>query len=202
MDFQEKVDALKPWYQIVDFENGIKSPGQGDCGEWMWNVLRPHLPDSLKGLSLLDLGCNTGIHCVRFAMEGGKGIVGLDNTDAPMAIKQTKFVRDYFEKREGKKFDITYLEGGVDDYLLEGKLGKFDIVFALSILHHLRTHDHNKIVAALCQLAPTIFLRFRAGSIDKNYEYFDTLIQEFGYKSFYYKLKDTDPHVCFIKYTL
>jgi len=200
MNLQEQIEDLRPWYQIVDFGNGVKSPGQGDCGEWMWNILRPHLPQSLEGLSLLDLGCNTGIHCVRFAMEGGKGIVGVDNNDAPMATKQTTFVKKYFEEKERKQFDITYLEGEVENVLLNTDFPRFDMIFALSIFHHLRTNNHKKVLAAVSKLSPIIYMRFRAGSIDKNYTYFDSLFKELGYSPFYYKVKETDSHVCFIKY--
>ena len=94
------------------------------------------------------------------------------------------------------------MEGEVDDILVNGKLGKFNIVFALSILHHLRTNDHAKVIASLSQIAPIIFMRFRAGSIDKNYQRFDSMIKEFGYAAYYHKIKETDPHVCFVKYSL
>ena len=52
----------RSWYQTIEFEDGIKSPGYGDSGDSIWKIIQPYLPD-LKDKRVLDLGSNAGLHC-------------------------------------------------------------------------------------------------------------------------------------------
>ena len=149
------------WYQTVNFD-GYKKKGHGGCGDDVWHKIRSLMPGSLKGLKILDLGSNAGIFCVRSAIEGAK-VIGIEKH--PMFLKQSNFVRSYFEKKYSN-LDITILEEDVRDvFYNDYDLGNFDIVLGISALYHIanveRPDECIKLVNFICNITDKVIARYR-----------------------------------------
>ena len=200
MDLEKRIEELKPWYQQVDFGNGVKSPGHTDCGDLVWPVIRKFMPPSLAGLRILDMGANTGIHCVRAALEGAEA-VGVDNNDAPMATRQQVFVKKFFEEKYNTKLKIQYFESEIEDFIFDYSSERFDLILALSVLHHFRYSRHKEFIEKLGIMTDNVLVRFRAGNIDKNYAFFDKLFLDCGFMSSGVRENATSPHLYLIHYT-
>ncbi len=68
------IDVFDPklWPGIDDYD-----VGQLDFCRKKWTAIRPYLPDSLDGLSVLDIGCWSGYASLAFAVEGAT-VTGCD----------------------------------------------------------------------------------------------------------------------------
>jgi len=201
MELEQEIVKLKPWYQQVNFGDGIKSSGHTDCGDSVWPVIRKFMPKSLDGLRILDMGTNTGIHCVRAVLDGAEEAVGVDNNDAPMATRQQVFVKEFFEKKYKTELNITYFESEIEDFIFNYSGRKFDFILALSVLHHFRYSRHEEFIEKLGTMTDHVLVRFRAGAIDKNYKFFDDLFIKCGFNFSFFKEKESSPHLYLIHYT-
>ena len=123
------------WYQIIDIDgkptNG--KPGKGDV-ETTWKNVKKFLPDNLNDYRILDLGCNAGMYCVNSILMGAKEAVGIEFNKE--YYKQALFVKEYMEKKHDMSMNIKYIHGTTENHI--EYLGKFDIVFAFSVVGHLR----------------------------------------------------------------
>jgi len=84
----------------------------------------------VKGTSVLDIGCGSGVYAVEFAQHGAKRVLGVDFSTNMLRLAreeaQNERVTDICEFREGdfltipleEKFDVT-IAMGVFDYLSE-----------------------------------------------------------------------------------
>lgn len=83
----------------------------------------------VRGKSVLDIGCGSGIYSVELAKRGAKRVLGIDFSEPMLAMARdlardagvadrTEFVRDEFLKHDfaGEKFDVS-IAMGVFDYL-------------------------------------------------------------------------------------
>lgn len=82
---------------------------------------------SLRELSILDLGCGSGLHSVAAARLGAT-VTSVDIDPASVATTQRLAIQFGVEDR------ITVREGSVFDDLLSG--GTFDVVYSWGVLHH------------------------------------------------------------------
>ena len=73
-------------------------------------------------------------------------------------------------------------------------------MLALSVLHHFRSSRHKEFIEKLSLMTDNVFVRFRAGTIDKNYAFFDKLFFDCGFRSNKFKEKDTNPHLSLVYY--
>lgn len=74
----------------------------------------------LKGLSVLDLGCNEGFFCGEALRQGARRVVGIDHNRAVLARAKRRFPAAEF--RPGTWWDIP--------------AGTFDVIFFLSAIHY------------------------------------------------------------------
>ena len=76
----DQINKLGPWFHDVEVAEGIRtreinpSPGPQPVHHPIqrWEALEPHIPLSLKGLSVLDVGSADGFFAVEFAKRGAK----------------------------------------------------------------------------------------------------------------------------------
>ena len=133
MSIEEKAAALSPWYQTLKVGNFLTRHGVCVSGECLWTKLKTLLPLSMKGMHVLDLGCNAGFYSVQAALRGAE-VVGVE-WDA-LAYKQALFLKDYFQDVSKKTLNINYLKEDAE-HLDFDKLGSFDYIFALAVLYHI-----------------------------------------------------------------
>lgn len=172
--------SSRSWYQTIRFEDGVISKGCDWCGDPAWSNMIKFLPDSLEGMRVLDLGCNAGLFCVKSAIMGAKEVVGIDYKgwrEKQDWEEQQVFVKEYFEQKYNREFNITYLSGRMEDILKEQDLGYFDYVYGIASLYY--TNDPDGTVKEISKINNKAIIRLR----DENrIERFTKLFKEYGYK--------------------
>jgi len=165
----------KKWYQIVEIDGKMTNgkTGKGDV-EITWNNIKTLLPENLDGYRVLDLGCNAGMYCINSILMGAREAIGIDNNKD--YYKQALFLRDYMDKKYDRKLNIKYINGAIHENL--NGLGKFDIIFALSILYHINTAHIDKVCRSIVDSTNNIICRFRN---DNDIKRFSNIFNTYGF---------------------
>ncbi len=87
--------------------------------------------DNLEGLSLLDIGCGSGLHSLAAIRAGADEVLGFDydqdSVDTTKLVKQEKTpAADNWRIEQGSVLDKAYLNS----------LGQYDLVYSWGVLHH------------------------------------------------------------------
>ena len=119
------------WWHKIDLGNGITTPGRVDSPAVLVQV---KLPQSLQGLSVLDIGAWDGFFSFECERRGAKRVVALDKPvwDCP-GIGKRGF--ELARRVLGSKVEDVELE--VLDISPE-RVGVFDLVLFLGVLYHMR----------------------------------------------------------------
>lgn len=104
------------------------------------------IPQNLKNMSVLDLGCNAGYFSIKSKERGAKYVCGIDCNE--LYIKQAKFCA------EAKNLDIEYFK--MDVGAISNLNRKFNVVLCIGLLYHL-TDLHNAI-KAICSVCTNFVL--------------------------------------------
>jgi len=124
------------WYQKVDLPFGIETPGR-DTGK-KFEV--SGIENTVKGKTVLDIGCNVGAFCFLSEKAGAGEVHGIDID--PGFINTAKVLADI--KKSGVKFHTVDLNGAMGYF---GK-GKFDISYAFAVLHKMTgSEDQWRVLA-------------------------------------------------------
>ncbi len=145
------------WYQIVSIDGKLTKgcQGKGDV-EKTWRNVKQFLPKTLKGMRVLDLGCNAGAYCVNSILMGAKEVVGIEVSDT--YFKQALLVKKHMEKKHGG-MNIRYIHGAIHEHI--GGLGSFDVIYAFSILYHIRREHIDAVCKHVAESTENIIARFR-----------------------------------------
>ena len=130
-ELREKIDALGPWFHNMDLGGVSTAPDHflGDYPNMKFRRFAAHLPESLAGQSVLDIGCNAGFYSMEMKRRGASRVVGIDSDERYLA--QARFAAetlgyDNIEFRNLSVYDV-------------GALGeRFDLVIFMGVLYHLR----------------------------------------------------------------
>jgi 2-polyprenyl-3-methyl-5-hydroxy-6-metoxy-1,4-benzoquinol methylase len=165
------------WYQTVDFNDGVKSKGIAYCGDPAWGNIKTFLPDNLNNKRVLDLGCNAGVFCIRSILMGASECIGIDSNDWKKDdyLGQAKFVKEYFEKKHNKIFNINYIKGRMED-VLKQDLGKFDYCYAIASLYY--SSEPEFVVKRLSEICSNAIVRLRDAD---RIERFTSLFVKYGF---------------------
>jgi SAM-dependent methyltransferase len=109
-------------------------------------------------MRVLDLGCNAGLYSIESALMGAYEVIGIEMRD--VWFDQAVFVRRYFEQKHGSRLNVRYIKKKITPELL-GVLGKFDVVYAISILYHFSGKQGKEIAKALSKMTGNIIARYR-----------------------------------------
>jgi tRNA (mo5U34)-methyltransferase len=130
-DLQRRIDALAPWFHNMNLDGIWTAPDHflGDYPGSKFERFAPHLPKSLKGKSVLDIGCNAGFYSIEMKRRGADRVVGIDSDERYLA--QAKLASEVlgFDDIELRKLDVY-------DVAALGE--KFDFVIFMGVLYHLR----------------------------------------------------------------
>ncbi len=116
------------WYQSIDLGQGVVTPGEtGDATAAKLAMM--DLPADMTGWSVLDIGCNEGFFAFEAERRGASPVLALDKSrEAAAKFDLVHRVRgSQVEFRRVKLHEVT-----------RRKDGRFDLVFFLSVFHHLR----------------------------------------------------------------
>ena len=127
---RDRVDELGPWFHNLDLKGVSTAPAHflGDYPMVKWRRFSGVIPDSLKGKSVLDIGCNAGFYAMEMKRRGAERVLGLDTHDD--YLEQARFAAGInglnIEFRKLSAYDV-------------GALGeRFDLVIFMGVLYHLR----------------------------------------------------------------
>src|SRR5438046_173367 len=128
---EEKLERInaRSWYHSIEIEPGLVTPGMHPLPELQQVLARVGFPESLAGLSVLDIGAYDGFFTFEAERRGAKRVVAYDLMPA-----------DYFgfsTARELLGSRAEYVQGSVYDLEPE-TAGTFDVVLFLGVLYHLR----------------------------------------------------------------
>jgi tRNA (mo5U34)-methyltransferase len=142
-DIRGRVDAIE-WYHTLELAPGIETDGVFDLRPF---VARYHLPERMDGLRVLDVGTWDGFWAFEFERRGAAEVHGLDIDDladldypprrrpaeVPSEPRGTGFrlAKDIYGSR-AERIVCNLYDARPED------LGQYDIVFAGSILLHVR----------------------------------------------------------------
>jgi len=190
-DLINKLKELRPWYQNINIEGFVTTKGgryasMGNS-EVTWKKILKFLDSNLEGQRILDLGCNAGFYSIMAANSGAE-VVGIEYNKT--FFKQALFLKDYYEKLWNKKLNILYMNKDISTVDFSN-FGKFDCIFALSILYHIgklkygkgtnRTiKEQNRVILTLSKTTNKFVVRARIGK-NKNTEYYNTVFGALGF---------------------
>jgi tRNA (mo5U34)-methyltransferase len=130
-DLEARVAAIR-WYHTIDLGNGVITHGIDDS---RLRLARVQLPDSLQGLSVLDIGAWDGFFSFECERRGASRVVAADYFSWHGSGWGTKagftLAREVLGSRV-EDIDIDVMD------LSPERLGTFDLVLFLGVLYHLR----------------------------------------------------------------
>jgi len=122
---EERFEFGKNWHDFI----------QKNFDKEKVEISRRHILDfmgrtDLNGLSVLDIGCGSGLHSIAMLQAGAASVHGFDYD--PNSVKATQFV----QAQTGKSSNWTVEQGSVldDDYIVH--LPQYDLVYSWGVLHH------------------------------------------------------------------
>jgi len=178
---QEEMNFIesRSWYQTIQFTDTVHSKGCDWCGDPAWNNIKTFLPKDLTGKRILDLGCNSGLFCVKSALLGASEVVGVDWPGWRPGWdfqEQQLFVKMFFEKKYKRSLPIEYIAGYMEDYVNRNDIGKFDYVLAIASIYY--TRDPFKVVKDISKITNKVIVRLRDENIISR---FRQLFQQCGF---------------------
>lgn len=188
---EKKVKELGPWYQRINLDGCITTKSnQSDITVWdkICNIVGGK--EKFKNCNILDLGCNAGLYSVMVSLCGAKNIVGIELVS--QFFNQAVFIKTFFEDKHKQILPITFIQKNISDIDFDS-LGKFDYIFALSILYHIGKHSYGKyterslleqeiVIEKLCKISSNIIVRARHGA-HSNQEKYNILFNKFNFRN-------------------
>ncbi len=130
--FKQQLMKFHPWRKgpFELFGVHIDTEWRSD---WKWHRIKDHI-QSLKGRTVLDVGCGSGYHCWRMRGAGAELVIGIDPT--LVFNMQYQIMARYLPDEP-----VFVLPLGIDD--VPADLRAFDTVFSMGVLYHRRSPiDH------------------------------------------------------------
>jgi tRNA (mo5U34)-methyltransferase len=141
-DIRRRIDDLGQWFHNIDLKGVRTAPNHflGDYPNVKWRHFAHAVPKDLRGMTVLDIGCNGGFYSIEMKRRGADRVVAIDTET--MYLNQARFAA------EMSGVEIEFRNLSVYDV---AKLGeRFDLVIFMGVLYHLRhpllaldlIHDH------------------------------------------------------------
>ena len=169
MSIENDIKKLGQWYQRIKIDDIYTSNRKKrEDSDLIWGRINSFISKNIKGKKILDLGCNAGYYSI-MAAKNGASVVAIESLEK--AYNQFKFLKDYYEKLWNTKLDITFIQKDISDIDFKS-LGKFDYIFALSVLYHVGNHkfgkgtkealqEQSRIISILSKMSDTFIVRAR-----------------------------------------
>ena len=131
IDLQSRVSAIR-WYHTIDLGGGVVTRGVDDSP---MRLARARLPESLRGLTVLDIGAWDGFFSFECERRGAARVVAADHFSWHGSGWGTK--AGFLLAREALGSRVEDIDIDVMDLTPE-RVGTFDVVLFLGVLYHLR----------------------------------------------------------------
>src|SRR5690606_38532316 len=128
-----RVEELGPWFHNLHLPGGIQTAPdhwlQADFPAFKWAEIAPHVPASLEGWTVLDIGCNAGYYSFELARRGAR-VTAIDVD--PHYLRQARWAAG--ELGLADRVELHQMQV----YELARSDGQFDLVWFMGVLYHLR----------------------------------------------------------------
>ncbi len=127
-----QIAALGPWFHNLHLPDGTQTAPDhwlGDFPAFKWRQIAPHLPNTLKGWSVLDIGCNAGFYSLELARRGAQ-VMGIDVSKH--YLQQARWAA----AQCGLELQTCFRQGQVYDLAHETQT--YDLVLFMGVFYHLR----------------------------------------------------------------
>ncbi len=128
---RHQVEAESYWFQKIELFPGFYSPGWQDPAKDKLPYFG--LPDDLRGMRVLDIGCAEGFFSFEAERRGAREVIGIDSF--------TDSVRRFNIVKEARQSNATAFLMNVYD-LEPRRLGTFDLVLFYGVFYHLKHPQH------------------------------------------------------------
>jgi tRNA (mo5U34)-methyltransferase len=127
---QQKIEELGPWFHNLRLGGLATAPHHflGDYPEVKWARFRDALPADMRGMTVLDIGCNAGFYSFAMKQRGADLVIGIDWDET--YLQQAQFAAGIL------KLDVTFRRMSV--WRVAELRQKFDLVIFMGVLYHLR----------------------------------------------------------------
>lgn len=129
----KELQNFTPFFHDIDLGNGFNTAPETYRMRMAINFFFPPLlklfGQSLKGLRILDVGCNCGGFSFEASKYEPKEIIGIDANEKN--IKQANAIKEYLRTK-----NVKFLQLNAEE-INEKDLGKFDLSILAGILYHL-----------------------------------------------------------------
>jgi tRNA (mo5U34)-methyltransferase len=129
---EKDIERLGPWFQNLHMPDGSQTAPHHPLGDYplfKWKAIAPHIPASLAGWKVLDIGCNAGFYCFELASRGAH-VTGIDRE--PLYLAQA----DWAAVRFGLQDRVEFKQMQIYDLARTDEV--FDLVLFMGLFYHLR----------------------------------------------------------------
>jgi tRNA (mo5U34)-methyltransferase len=131
-----KVVELGPWFHQIDLGQGLRTrdiapfPGPQPLNHPLdrWLILQKAIPEDLRGMRILDIGCAEGFFALELARRGAD-VVAVDVS--PKMIARLNWLIEHFGIR-----NITTRIATIES--MHGSKERYDAILMIALLYHLR----------------------------------------------------------------
>ena len=129
-ELERRVRELAPWFHNLDL-NGIQTAPEhflGDYPRVKWSRFADALPRDMRGMSVLDIGCNAGFFALELKRRGAERVLGVDSDTRYLAQAQLA----------SQVLELPIELEQLSVYELPRLREKFDWVLFTGVFYHLR----------------------------------------------------------------
>ena len=152
----EKITEIGPWFHSIEVGENLLTrkiaplpgPQPDDHPRKRWADLVDAVAEDLSGQRILDIGCADGFFSIEFARRNAMEVVAVDPWSKH--IKRIEWLREHLSLP-----NITPIVGSIEQMTVES-IGRFDIVFMLGLLYHLK--DPLTGLEAVSELSDVLYL--------------------------------------------
>jgi tRNA (mo5U34)-methyltransferase len=127
-----EIESLGPWFHNLHLPGGMQTAPDhvlGDFPSVKWRQIEPFMAADLRGQRVLDIGCNAGFYSFELARRGAD-VLAIDID--PHYLRQARWAARQFDVHARIEFRTASV------YDLQDGRERFDIVWFLGVLYHLR----------------------------------------------------------------
>jgi tRNA (mo5U34)-methyltransferase len=139
-----EVRRLEPWFHNLHLPDGTQTCPEHTLGDFpnaKWRRLAPFLPEDLRGVTVLDIGCNAGFYTLELAKRGAS-VTALDTSEH--YLKQARWAASLYGLSDRIEFQHRQV------YSLARTARSWDIVLFLGVLYHLRYPQFGLDIVSRC----------------------------------------------------